>query len=107
MVWTGAGGQVVTAVYDASGQEVVAPFLVPGAVGGDVLIAALAQRQLRRVLGFSNAQMAIYTADGQAVSGVVSVNGTGPAGGSFVQITPLSSGAIAFTWEGVMPDLVH
>ncbi len=103
-VWTGEGAAVLTAVYDASGQELVAPFAVPGAVGGDVRIAGLDNGNYVVSWGFTDAQMAIYSADGQPVSGVVNVNGTAPAGGSLVQITPLSSGDVAFTWEGVMPD---
>ena len=97
LVGGGGPAEVLTAVYNSQGQEVVAPVVV--AAGANPKVAALTNGNYALFWQDGGVFTAVYDSQGHQVSAPVKV--TNAPGQEFAdQVTALSNGAYVVTWEG-------
>jgi large repetitive protein len=98
--------QIYTAVYDSASNQILAPVVVSGGIGPEIVALSNGEYAIAWVNG--DIYTAVFNAQGALVSGIVNLTNTGGQLVGDVEITALQSGYYALAWAGgvnALPDV--
>ena len=98
--------QIYTAVYDSAGNQILAPLVVSGGIGPEIVALSNGEYAIAWVNG--DIYTAVFNAQGALVSGIVNLTNTGGQLVGDVEIAALQSGYYALAWAGgvnALPDV--